>query len=88
MAEEPHRKNRNGDERWIVEIERAEIECQSHFRSVKFAVLEQTLEYVRREQRLMAELDSFRAHAAVGERARAIIISGCDVQLERNCSTF
>ncbi len=88
VAEEPHRKNRNGDERRIVEIERAEIEGQPHFRSVKLAVLEQTLEYVRREQRLMAQLDSFGAHAAVRERARAIVISGCDVQLERNCSTF
>src|SRR6266704_249711 len=82
VAEEARGKHRDGDEGWLLPHERNAIRRERHLRRVELAVAQHPEEGLLDVEVLIHEVDALGTHAAVGERARAVVVPAREGKLE------
>ena len=82
VAEEARGEHRDRDEGGLLPHERNAVRGERHLRRVELAVAQHPEEGLLDEEVLVDEVDALGPHAAVGERARAIVVPAGEGKLE------
>src|SRR4051812_15709309 len=73
VAERARREDRDGDERRLIRVERLHVRGERHLGGIELLEARLAPERLLDLERQVDEVDAFHAHAAVGERARAVV---------------
>src|SRR2546422_469920 len=82
VPEKARWKNGDGDEGGVLTHERHAIRGQRHLRRVELAVAQHPEKRLLDEEFVIDEVDALRVHAAVGERASAVVVPAGEGELE------
>jgi len=75
-------KHRDGDERRVLAHQRHAIRGHRHLRDIELAVAQHAEEGLFDEEVVVDEVDALGTHAAVGERARAVVVPAGERKLK------
>src|SRR3989442_7098114 len=82
VPEKARWKNGDGDEGGVLTHERHAIRGQRHLRRVELAVAQHPEKRLLDEEFVIDEVDALEVHAAVGERASAVVVPAGEGELE------